>query len=144
LNIILSNNSTNESSSVLVEMLKLSEGFPAGIVIFLLLTVYSSVSTAVPSRLNSIVISLAETFDNIALSITSFSEFSTITSLLSSNETVGGSLISFRITENESTPVKTAFVAVALKIIVSSNSSNVSSTSETLSIRSVSPALITI
>jgi hypothetical protein len=44
--------------------------------IVLLLTTYSAVSVAVPSRVNSIEVFLPETVDNVAVNVTSVVEFS--------------------------------------------------------------------
>ncbi len=95
------------------------------------------------SILKSMVTSFPETDDKVAVSVTSVGEFSVILSSLNANTTVGNSLISVKVTAIGSALAKSALLAVAFKIMVSSFSSLVSSIPEKVNAAVVSPAAIT-
>ena len=86
---------------------------------------------------------LPESDDKVAVSITFVLEFSLIFSSLKVKATVGGSLMSVKLTVNAVESSKTAFVTEVFKIIVSSFSSLVSRIPENNNSATVSPDLIT-
>ena len=100
---------------------------------------------AVPETVNGIDTSLPDTFDTVAVNVTSVDEFSSISSELNAKLTVGGSSSSVIVIVMGSVFVLVAFTGVwGVKMSVSSSSSELSETAVIVNVPLVSPASTTI
>ena len=142
-NTILSNGSTTVSSRFFVEIVIVPDGCPFAIRKVLLDTVYSPDSTAVPDVWNSIVISLSEATEGVAVKVKSVAEFSTIVGELNLKLTTGNSSLSTIEIVLEIALLRVTFVVVSVVNINDFVSSSVKSfTPFTLICPVKSPALI--
>ena len=110
--IIVSFSSTSVSSLPFVDMVIEPDDLPADIVIGLSDIVYSVSLVAVPETVNGIDTSLPDTFDTVAVNLTSVDEFSSISSELNAKLTVGGSSSSVIVIVIGSVFVLVAFTGV--------------------------------
>ena len=119
--------STSVSSRPFVEITIEANDWPAVIIKGLSEIVYSVSLVAVPDKANGIETFFPETFESVALRVTSVDEFSSISGELSSKVTVGGLSPSTKVIEIASVFVLVAFtVDWGVKTIVSSSSSELS------------------